>query len=99
MAGVHRVIGSEESPYSVKVRAYFRYKGIEHEWLGRQEAGPLFERHARLPLVPLVVTPDDHGLQDSTPIIETLEARFPNARHPTGCAIAGIRLGAPRVAG
>ena len=83
MAGVHRVIGSEESPYSVKVRAWFRYKGIEHEWLGRAQAGALYERHARLPLVPLVVTPDDRGLQDSTPLIEALEQDFPTpAIHP-----------------
>ena len=83
MANVHRVIGSEESPYSVKVRAYFRYKGIEHEWLGRAQAGNLFERHARLPLVPLVVTPDDRGMQDSTPIIEALEPLFPTPSiHP-----------------
>ena len=76
MAEVHRVIGSEESPYSVKVRAYFRYKGVAHEWLSRGQAGDLFTRHARLPLVPVVVTPDGRGLQDSTPIIETLEGEL-----------------------
>ena len=73
----HIVIGSEESPYSVKVRAYFRYKGIPHQWRDRGEAQELFARHARLPLVPLVVTPDERGLQDSTPIIEALEAAHP----------------------
>ena len=77
MADVYRVIGAEESPYSVKVRTYFRYKGIPHRWMGRAAAGELFERHARLPLVPLVVTPDDRGIQDSTPIIEALEPEFP----------------------
>ena len=71
------VIGSEESPYSVKVRSYFRYKGIAHEWRERGQAQELFAKHARLPLIPLVVTPEDNGIQDSTPIIEAMEARFP----------------------
>ena len=71
------VIGSEESPYSVKVRSYFRYKGIAHEWRERGQAQELFAKHARLPLIPLVVTPEDTGIQDSTPIIEAMEARFP----------------------
>ena len=84
MTEVYRVVGAEESPYSVKVRSYFRYKGIPHEWLSRAAAGDLYQRHARLPLVPLVVTPDDRGMQDSTPIIEALEADFPEPEiHPS----------------
>ena len=79
------VIGSEESPYSVKVRSYFRYKGIPHEWRDRRQAADLFARHARLPLIPLVVTPKDAGIQDSTPIIEAMEAKFPEPSiHPAG---------------
>ena len=35
MTGKYIVIGSEESPYSVKVRSYFRYKGIAHDWRDR----------------------------------------------------------------
>ncbi len=90
MADPYIVIGSEESPYSVKVRAYFRYKGIPHEWRPRQQAQELFAKHARLPLVPLVVTPDDAGIQDSTPIIEAMEASFPEPGvHPPG-VVAGF---------
>ena len=69
----YRIFGSELSPYSVKVRAYFRYKGIAHEWLTRTpDTQAEFDAHARLPLVPLVITPEGEGLQDSTPIIERL---------------------------
>ena len=83
----HVVIGSEESPYSVKVRAYCRYKGIAHQWRGRGEAQELYAKHARLPLVPLLVTPDDRGIQDSTPIIDTLEQEHPEPSiHPPGVA-------------
>ena len=35
---VHRIFGIELSPYSVKVRSYFRYKGIPHEWVVRSAA-------------------------------------------------------------
>ena len=72
------VVGAEESPYSVKVRSYFRYKNIPHKWSTRAESGNVFARHAKLPLIPLVVTPDETGIQDSTPIIERMEAEVPD---------------------
>ena len=31
----YSIYGSELSPYSVKVRSYFRYKEIDHEWIER----------------------------------------------------------------
>ena len=78
MSDVHRIFGAELSPYSVKVRSYFRYKGIPHQWILR---GPAvqeeFKKYAKLPLIPLVVTPKDEGIQDSTPIIEKMEAIVP----------------------
>jgi glutathione S-transferase len=74
VSGVHRIFGSELSPYSVKVRSYFRYKGLPHEWLLRSPANQTeFQKYAKLPLVPLVVTTEGEGLQDSTPIIERFE--------------------------
>ncbi len=79
----YRLIGAEESPYSVKVRAYLRYKSLPHQWLTRAQAPELFKEHARLPLIPLLVTPDGRGLQDSTPIIDALEADHPEPSiHP-----------------
>ena len=74
----YRIFGSELSPYSVKVRSYFRYKRLPHEWLLRSPADQAeFQKYAKLPLVPLVVTRTDggRGHQDSTPIIERFEAR------------------------
>ena len=79
MPAPYRIFGIELSPYSVKVRSYFRYKGIPHEWvvrhLGNMEE---FQKYAKLPLVPLVITPEGAGLQDSTPILEQMEQRFPD---------------------
>jgi glutathione S-transferase len=79
MSDVFRIFGMELSPYSVKVRSYFRYKQIPHEWIPRDSTVMAeFQKYAKLPLVPLVVTPEDEGIQDSTPILEKLEQRFPD---------------------
>ena len=85
MSTVHRIFGAEISPYSVKVRSYCRYKDIPHEWIVRSAATQAeYQKYAKLPLIPVVVTPDDEALQDSTPIIESLEARFPEPTiHPS----------------
>ena len=78
MAAPYRIFGSELSPYSVKVRSYFRYKNIPHDWLARSPANQTeFQKYAKLPLVPLVVTPEGEGVQDSTPIVERLENAHP----------------------
>ena len=84
MARPYRIFGAELSPYSIKVRSYFRYKGIPHEWRRRSPANQdEFRRYAKLPLVPLVITPDDRGMQDSTPILEAMETEYPEPSiHP-----------------
>jgi glutathione S-transferase len=90
MTDTHRLFGSELSPYSVKVRSYFRYKNIPHHWVVRDSTNQAeFERYARLPLIPLVVTPAGEGLQDSTPIIEHFERLHPEPTiHPADPALA-----------
>jgi glutathione S-transferase len=89
---VHRIFGVELSPYSVKTRSYFRYKGIPHEWIVRTPATQAeFQKYAKLPLVPLVVTPEGEGIQDSTPIIERFEAQFPEPSiHPRDAVAAFV---------
>jgi len=84
MPGTYRIFGSELSPYSVKVRSYFRYKGLPHEWIVRNSDNQAeYDRHAKLPLIPLVIAPEGTALQDSTPIIEHLEQLFPEPSiHP-----------------
>ncbi len=78
MTDVYRVFGAEMSPYSVKVRAYFRYKGIPHQWILRNaESQADYGQYAKLPIIPLVVTPQGVGIQDSTPIIDKMEMLFP----------------------
>jgi glutathione S-transferase len=78
MADVYRIFGAEMSPYSVKVRSYFRYKAIPHQWVLRNAASQAeYEKYAKMPIVPLVVTPDGSGIQDSTPIIDRMEKLYP----------------------
>ena len=90
MSGVYRIFGSELSPYSVKVRSFFRYKDLPHDWIPRSPAVQgEFQKYAKLPLVPLVVTPEGEGVQDSTPILERFEAAAPEpATIPADPALA-----------
>ena len=84
MADGYRIFGAEMSPYSVKVRSYFRYKAIPHQWILRNaDSQAEYEEHARMPIIPLVVTPEGKGIQDSTPIIDQLEKLYPEPSiHP-----------------
>ena len=90
MSSPYRIFGSELSPYSIKVRAYFRYKQIPHEWITRSRDNMAeFQKHAKLPLIPLVLTPDAGAMQDSTPIIEKMDELHPEPSvHPANPALA-----------
>ena len=73
----YSIYGSELSPYSVKVRSYFRYKEIEHEWIERNlKTQKAFSKLAKIQIVPLVHCPNGEVLQDSTPIILKMEEEF-----------------------
>ena len=88
----YRIFGAEVSPYSVKVRSYFRYKQIPHEWIVRDASTMAeYQKHAKLPIIPLVVAPDGTAMQDSTPVLEALEARFPEPSiHPDDAIAAFV---------
>ena len=90
MSDVYRIFGADVSPYSVKVRSYFRYKGIPHEWITRDANSQAeYQKVAKLPLIPAVATPSGEGLQDSTPILEKLELPFPEPSiHPDDPVLA-----------
>lgn len=91
MSAPYRIFGSEMSPYSVKVRAYCRYKGIPHVWVPRRpDTDEDYRRFAKLPIVPTVATPEGDGLQDSTPIIERLDAKFPEPSIHPGDPVLGF---------
>lgn len=78
------IIGRPESGYSMKVLSAMRYKAAPHEWLDRcRRNEKLFQAHAQVQLIPLVFLPDGSATQDSTPILELLEERYPEpSLHP-----------------
>lgn len=86
MSDEYKIFGAEVSPYSVKVRSYFRYKRIPHRWIVRDASSMAeYQKYARLPIIPAVATPEGEALQDSTPILETVEGRVPEPTiHPPG---------------
>ena len=91
MASEYRIHGVEISPYSVKVRSYFRYKVLPHRWIPRnQDTAGEYQKFVKLPLVPLVVTPDDRGIQDSTPIIEQVDKTHPEPSIHPGDPVANF---------
>jgi hypothetical protein len=52
----NRGFGAEMSFYSLKVLAYFRYKGIPHQWLSPRAHEEEFQKYARLPNEPWLMT-------------------------------------------
>jgi len=74
----HILYGTEFSLYTGKVRAYLRYKGIPFE----EKLSTLnVYRKVIIPktgvrFIPVLQTPDDEYIQDTTDIIDTLEPRF-----------------------
>lgn len=92
MDNAYRIFGAEMSPYSVKVRAWARYKDLAHTWLNRGgDNAAEYAKHAKIQIVPLVVTPSGEALQDSTPIIERLEPAVPGPSiHPADPALRFI---------
>lgn len=71
--------GAEVSLYTGKARAYLRYKGIPFE--ERQSTRKVYREiivpRVGRPIIPVVITPEDETLQDTTVILDALEERFP----------------------
>ncbi|MFT5887701.1 MAG: glutathione S-transferase [Zhongshania sp.] len=81
------------SPYSQKVMAYLHYKGIAYKRIQttRHDYMTLIPSLVGRSIIPLLVTPDNTILQDSTPTIEWLEERHPKpASVPTDPRLAFV---------
>ena len=71
-----RFYAAEISYFSAKVRPALRYKGI-HFVEVLPDMRVILQRTG-LAFIPIVVTPEDETLQDSSEILDALEARFPS---------------------
>lgn len=71
----YRLFGADTSPYSMKVRSFLKYKGLDFDWVTRSsEKEEEFQSHAKVPTVPLLVSPGRAPNQDSTDILSCIEA-------------------------
>lgn len=70
----YTVYGALGSPYSVKVRAAMRAKGLAHRWVSMTVAErPDVMNKVKAPVIPVVHFPDGSWANDSTPLLLGLE--------------------------
>lgn len=77
----YRLVGSNGSPYSVKLRAILRYRRLPFVWELRTERNRAELAGLRPPLIPILQYPEDGSFHvDTTPVAEDLEKRHPGQR-------------------
>ncbi|WP_193072225.1 glutathione S-transferase [Pseudomonas sp. FME51] len=76
---MYQLIGAPVSLYTGKVRCYLQFKGITFKEIlsTPQVYKELIIPRAGVRYIPVLVTPDDQVIQDSTDIIDHLERAFP----------------------
>jgi glutathione S-transferase len=75
--GPYLYFGVEISYFSAKVRPALRYKGLHFLELLPDYRGVILPRTG-LAFIPVLVTPEDETLQDTSEILDALEARHPS---------------------
>jgi glutathione S-transferase len=78
--GHYRLLGADVSYYSAKLDAWLAFKRIPHhrELATREVFAREILPRVGYPVIPVLIAPDDTTLQDTSEIIDTLEARFPS---------------------
>lgn len=81
MSDQYKLYGTEVSLYTGKARAYMRYKGIPFEEILStfQAYQKVIVPRTGVRFIPIIISPDDIAVQDTTEIIDFLEERFPEA--------------------
>ncbi|HAH11561.1 MAG TPA: glutathione S-transferase [Alphaproteobacteria bacterium] len=87
------IYGAPGSPYSIKVRAAFRYKRIPHIWqMGGHGDGDVMGK-VKVPVIPVVRFPDGTYKNDSTPLLQDIERLHPErALFPADPALQFLAL-------
>ncbi len=78
MTKEYLLYGAPPSLFTGKIRSYLRYKRIPYKEIlaTRQVYRDVIVPRTGVRFIPVVVTPEDEAIQDSTVIIDTLESRF-----------------------
>lgn len=87
MTKTYTMYGAQISYFSGKTRAYLRRKGVPYEevLITPDIFGSVIIPRVGYPIMPVVITPEDECLQDTTETIDFLEKRFPDQSvYPTG---------------
>ncbi len=82
-----RLIGAEASYYTGKARAYLRWKGVPFtEVLATRDVfRDVIVPRTGVRYIPVLLTPEDEAIQDTTDIIDACERRLPGPSvYPTG---------------
>lgn len=79
MTAPYLFYGTRVSYFSAKVRCALRAKGVAYREIEptREVYGEVIQPRTGLAFIPVVVTPDDEALQDSSVICDELERRHP----------------------
>jgi len=77
---VYKLYGFTMSPFSMKLRTYFRYRRIPFLWISGQPANDVAQTKVETYMVPVIESPDGIFKNDSTLIINELEDTFTERR-------------------
>ncbi|MBO6729088.1 MAG: glutathione S-transferase N-terminal domain-containing protein [Maricaulis sp.] len=77
---MYKLHGMLMSPFSMKLRAYLRYRHIPFQWCNSIKANEIAQTKVKTYMVPVIEYPDGRFENDSTPIIDKLEAAISTRR-------------------
>ena len=80
MTSRHILYGGRLSYFTGKARAYLNWKGVDYEerLATREIYGSIILPRIGYPMIPLLITPDDEAIQDTTEIIDHFERLAPD---------------------